>query len=199
MRIFLISILLIVIGNVGFGQAILQWNTFGNAGTETTEPSVFNDGNLSATNLTMGAGVTPVANGNRFGGSNWWDAGNTAGGNTIGEAIAGNNYFQFIVTPTAGCSVTPTSFVFSFDRSGTGPSTMVLRSSVDGFAANIGSIAVAASLNSGYTIAIPGITNVSGSITFRLYGTGASTLAGTGGFDCSATGVNVQLNGTTSC
>ena len=112
---------------------LLQWNTFGNLGTETIEPSTFNDPNLSGvTNLTQGT-ITPAANANRFGGSGWFDAGNTVAGNTLAEAVAGNDYIQFIVTPNGGFSFTPTSLVFTWDRSATGPSSVTLRSSADGF------------------------------------------------------------------
>ncbi len=184
-----------------WGQAILQWNTIGNLGTETSEPSVFNDPNLSATNLTFGAGVTPAANGNRFGGSNWFDAGNTAAGNTIAQAVAGNNYIEFIVTPTSGCSVTPTSLVFIWDKSATGPQNVALRSSADGFAANLGLVAPTAAIGVFNTITITGLTNI-GTTTFRLYGYGATNTTGTGGFDQGGSSpgiVNVQLNGSTSC
>jgi hypothetical protein len=89
MKIKLLFIALLF-STLGWGQ-LLQWNTFGNAGTEITEPSVFNNVNISATNLTQGS-ITAAANGNRFGGTNWFDAGNTAAGNTITEAVTGNNY-----------------------------------------------------------------------------------------------------------
>ncbi len=89
---------------------LLQWNTFGNAGTETTEPSVANDVNVSATNLTQGT-IMAVANANRFGGNAWWNTGNSTN-STLAEAITGSDYLQFVVTPNAGFSFTPTSFVF---------------------------------------------------------------------------------------
>ncbi|MBL0181995.1 MAG: hypothetical protein IPP96_06735 [Chitinophagaceae bacterium] len=50
---------------------LLQWNTFGNAGTETTEPSVFNNANISAANLTQGT-ITAAANA-ASGGSGWFN------------------------------------------------------------------------------------------------------------------------------
>src|SRR5690349_24998900 len=91
-----IALACICIATISNAQ-LLQWNTFGNLGTETTEPSVANDVNIAGpVNLTLGAGVTAAANGNRFGGSNWFDTGNTVAGNTLAEAIAGNNYIQFI-------------------------------------------------------------------------------------------------------
>src|SRR4051812_48002910 len=99
-----------------FGQNLLQWNTFGNAGTETTEPSVFNDTNISAASLTLGS-VTPAANANRFGGSNWFDTGDTVAGTTLAESIAGNDFIQFVVSPNAGFSFTATNLTFIWDRS----------------------------------------------------------------------------------
>lgn|GEM_PF-2901146 len=176
---------------------LLSWNTFGNAGTETTEPSTANDANLSASNLTRGAGVSGALNGDRFGGNNWFDTGDT-NPTTLTESIAGNDYIEFIVTPTAGFSFTPTSLVFSWDRSGTGPGNVALRSSTDSFAADLGSATLAASLTTGNTITISGLTNLTMATTFRLYGYGATSAAGTGGFDTATNAVNVQLNGTTA-
>ena len=196
-----IKILLIafLIANLSNAQ-LLQWNTYGNTGLETTEPSVANDANISASNLTLGAGIGSIGNANRLGGNNWFDTGNTVAGNTIAEAIVGNDYIQFIVTPNALSDFTPTALVFGWDSSATGPSNIVLRSSVDGFTTNIGSVAVAASLSgpTAYTIAISGMLNVTTATTFRIYGIGATGTGGTGGFDVGSNVVNVQLNGTTT-
>jgi hypothetical protein len=177
-----------------WGQ-LLQWNTFGNLGTEATEPSVFNDPGVSATNITKGAGITAAANANRFGGSAW--------STSLANAVANNDYLEFVVTPTLGCTFTPTSLVFGWDRSNTGPSDVTLRSSADGFVSNLGTLTgLAAALSAGNTITITGLTNI-GTTTFRLYGYGAGVLAaGTGGFDQGGSSpgvVNVQLNGSTSC
>ena len=183
----------------GYAQ-LLQWNTYGNTGTELTEPSVFNNTNISAADLTFGAGITPLGNGFRFGGTSWFDTGNTVGGNTVTEAIAGNNYIQFVVTPNFNYAFTPTSFVFSWGRSGTGPVNLALRSSVDGYTTNLGVVTGLTSLSNGNTITISGLTNLSTATTFRVYGYGGTGTGGTGGFDQSAPApgiINVQLNGTT--
>jgi len=177
-------------------EIILSWNTFGNLGTETTEPSVFNDPSFANANLTLGGGLTPAANGNRFGGSGWFDTGNTGAGNTIAESVAGNNYIQFVVTPTGGASFSATSFVFGFDRSATGPSSVTLRSSFDNFSSDLGAFTVAATQTNGNTINISGLNNLSTAITFRLYGTGATGTGGTGGFDTGSDARNVVFNGT---
>ena len=188
---------------MSFGQQLLQWNTVSNSGTETTEPSIANDPNVAPANLTQGS-ITPGSNGNRFGGSNWFNTGNTSGGNTLAEAVAGNDYIQFVVTPNAGFSFTPTSFVFKWDRSSTGPSNATLRSSADGFTSDLGSVTSMVSggtaTTTDRTITITGLNNISVPTTFRLYGYGASATTGTGGLDCAtgATAPNVVLNGTTA-
>jgi len=185
---------------IGFSEAnaqLLQWNTFGNAGTELTEPSIFNDPNISSTNLTQGT-ITAAVNTNRFGGSGWFDVGNTVAGNTLAEAITGNDYIQFIVTPNSGFSFTPTSFVFQWDRSTSGPKNVTLRSSVDGFTTDLGSLVPAAALGFSNTITISGLNNIASATTFRLYGYGATATTGTGGFDLTSNVINVQLNGTTA-
>lgn len=184
-----------------WGQ-LLQWNTLSNIGTETTEPSIANDANIAAASLTMGT-ITSASNGNRFGGSGWFNTGNTVAGNTLAEAVAGNDYIQFVVTPNSGYSFTPTSFVFKWDRSSTGPSNVTLRSSVDGFTADIGSVlgmvSGGAATSTDRTIIISGLTNITSATTFRIYGYGATATTGTGGFDCGAGSiVNVLLNGTTA-
>ncbi|MES2431936.1 MAG: InlB B-repeat-containing protein, partial [Bacteroidota bacterium] len=180
-----------------FVPTLLQWNTFGNAGTETTEPSIFNDANISATNLTQGT-ITAAGNANRFGGSGWWNTGNTVAGNTIAEAVAGNDYIQFIVTPNAGIGFTPTSFIFNWDKSASGPQNVALRSSADGYASNLGTVVPTASIGTSNTITITGLGPLTTATTFRVYGYGATATGGTGGFDIGSNVVNVELKGTTA-
>ena len=201
-KIYVFFCLLFLSGGVSYVNAqLLQWNTFGNAGTETTEPSVFNNANISAANLTQGT-ITPAANANRFGGSGWFNTGNTPAGNTLAEAVAGNDYIQFIVTPNAGFSFTPTALVFTWDRSATGPSSVTLRSSVDGFTADLGTvtgmISGGAATTTVRTITITTLSNITTATTFRLYGYGATATGGTGGFDNASSVVDVELSGTTA-
>ena len=194
-KILLVSLL---IGLNSYSQ-LLQWNTFGNAGTETSKASSFNDTNLTSSSLILGAGITPVANANRLGGQDWFDSGDTGAGTTLAESISGNDYIQFTVTPNSGFYFSLTSFVFAWDRSATGPNSVALRSSIDGYGSNIGSITgLAASQTTGNTITISGISTITTATTFRLYGYGGTGTTGTGGFDTASNVVNVQLNGTTA-
>jgi hypothetical protein len=186
-----------MLGSFLSSAQLLQWNTFGNAGTETSEPSVSNNANITSSNLTLGPGIAGAGNANRFGGSGWFNTGNT-NPSTLAEAIAGNDYIQFIVTPNVNFSFTPTSFVFNWDKSGSGPINVALRSSADGFAANLGVVAPVAGIATSNTITISGLTNITAVTTFRLYGYGGTAIGGTGGFDIGSNVVNVQLNGTTA-
>ena len=182
---------------------LLSWNTAGNLGTETTEPSVSNDVGLSAAPLTLGAGVLGAGNGNRFGGNNWFDAGNTstAPGSTLAEAILGNNFIEFTVAPLTGFQFTATSFDFIWDRSSTGPAAVALRSSIDSFTADLGQLTALPQPNPGAStftaIPIAGLNNIASATTFRLYGFNTTAITGTGGFD-TVTGTltpNVIFNG----
>jgi hypothetical protein len=183
--------------SVNSNAQLLKWKTWGNAGTETTEPSTYNDANVTSSNLTLGAGVAAVGNANRFGGNVWFDTGDT-NPTTLAESIAGNDYIQFIVTPNAGASFTPTSLVFGWDRSNTGPGTVTLRSSADGFASDLGTLNLAASQTNNNTITISGLSNLVTVTTFRLYGYNSTATGGTGGFDVGSNVENVFLYGTST-
>ncbi len=174
---------------------LLSWNTFGNTGNETSEPSVSNDPNVLPSSLTQGAGVTPTTNQHRFGGNNWFDVGDSSP-TTLAQSVAGSDYLQFTVTPASGFSFTPTSFVFSWDHSNTGPGDLTLRSSADGFTTNLGTVLGSpAAIITSNTINISGLTSLTTATTFRLYAYGGTAAAGTGGFDVANNNVNVVLNG----
>ena len=189
---------LLAVGCLSANAATLvEWNTAGNAGTETSEPSVFNIVGLQSSTLTLGPGVTAASNGNRFGGSGWFDAGNT-NPSTLAEAISGNSYIEFTITPTNGYSFSVTSFSFIWDFSSTGPKSVALFSSIDSYSTSLGSVVdMTTSTSTVRAISISGITNQVTAVTFRLYGYSATAAAGTGGFDTTSanTTPNVSLSG----
>lgn len=181
--------------------ALVTFNTLGNAGTESSEPSSSNDVGVLATELLVGPGITPAANGNRLGGNGFAGATGTPG--TLADAISGNDYFSLTVTPAADYQFTPTALTFIWDRSSTGPGNLTLRSSADGYTADLGSLSALPSGNQSATstIAISGLTNLTSAVTFRLYAYGATAATGTAGFDTFATnGVpnNVVLDGSSA-
>ncbi|MBK7097949.1 MAG: hypothetical protein IPH58_05820 [Sphingobacteriales bacterium] len=89
-----------------------------------------------------------------------------------------NDYFQFTLTPTGGRHINFSAFSYT---SGTGLDLVTvdkfaLRSSLDGYAANIGS-----PTKTGTTISLsaPQFQNITSAITFRLYAWGGGILSGT--------------------
>ena len=137
------------------------------------------DANITVSGIGRGAGITAVAAVDRYAASSW----NTA-------AIDMTAYFEFTLTPNAGCEIDFTSFVYVGQASGTGPTSFAFRSSIDGYTANIG-----APTATGTTIDLSGATyqNITTSVTFRLYGWAAS--GGGGTFSVNS----FTFNGTVTC
>lgn len=121
-------------------------------------------------------------------------------------------YYEVTVTPSSPYTLNLSDITFRVQRSGTGIRTYAVRSSVDGYAANLtASINPAnpalsvqsgnvfywntdatTSLQDGSTITLggPSFTNLSSPVTFRFYGWNAEAITGTFSID------NVIINGT---
>ncbi|HIP31161.1 MAG TPA: hypothetical protein EYG86_00220, partial [Crocinitomicaceae bacterium] len=177
--------LILLISLSGYSQ-IMTFDFNGLAGNEATAPSNFNDPNVAAGIISRGAGVNPANNGNRFNG-NGWETG------TLANAITNNHYMEFTVTPSGGCNFTVTSIAVNVQASGTGPSNMALRSSLDGYSTNLGAVAAVPSVST-FTFTQ---TAVAVAVTYRVYMYGASGGAGSGGFEGG--GNDITVNGSTNC
>lgn len=124
---------------------------------------------VTSTGIERGAGIVGNNSNDRYNATTW----NVASAEL---AISGNRYFSISLGPTSGNNINFTNFVFSSQASGTGPSTIFVRSSIDSFATDLGSPTAA-----GGTISLAGASfqNVSTATEFRVYGFGASTSLGT--------------------
>ncbi len=102
-----------------------------------------------------------------------------------------NDYFTFTITANTGYQIDFSDFTFNGQRVGFGPTSLVLRSSVDNYANNIGSVITTSTSGTNYTIDLSGtdFQNVT-DITFRLYGYNA--LMPNGQYSIN----NYQINGT---
>ncbi|MBL7952327.1 MAG: lamin tail domain-containing protein [Flavobacteriales bacterium] len=132
------------------------------------------------------------------GASGTWNANAAARIGALNTGASGSAYFEFTVDADALFSTTITSIRFGTRSTGTGPQAYTLRSSMDGFTADIlsGTIAnnSAWSLKSHSGLSISSLSG--GLITFRLYGhSGAgSPVAGTSNWridDLNVTGTSV--------
>lgn len=121
----------------------------------------------TASSANFSAGIpTRAFNGNEYFGENGWPAG----------ALDPNAYLQFSVTPNAGYQVDISSIVLRIRRSntgspaGSGPTSWALRSSIDGYAADIASNSLTHNY-ANFTVT-PGSSflNQYTTVTFRLYG-----------------------------
>ncbi|MFN0200716.1 MAG: T9SS type A sorting domain-containing protein [Bacteroidia bacterium] len=95
-----------------------------------------------------------------------------------------NKYFEFTINPNNGFVVNFSEISFFAQRSATGSSGWVLRSSIDGYVANLGSGTVplafaAPAFTTGSLTSNASLQGVSTAITFRLYGVSASGTSGT--------------------
>jgi hypothetical protein len=105
-------------------------------------------------------------------------------GSWPGGGIDMNAYLEFSVTPTAGHTVTVSSVVMQIRRSttgssGAGPNNWSLRSSLDGYSADLGNGVLSMNSTPATTVSL-GIAfiNLSSKVTFRLYGYNATVSSG---------------------
>jgi len=117
-------------------------------------------GNLTVSGIGIGTGISGNAGNNRYNATNW----NTS-------ALDANDYFSFTLTPSAGFQINFSDFLYTGQASGTGPTSIAIRSSADSYTANIGTPTIA-----GTTISLSAAAyqNVNSSITFRVYAWGGS-------------------------
>ncbi|WP_181456877.1 choice-of-anchor D domain-containing protein [Flavobacterium lacus] len=160
-------LLVLFMSAFSWGQSIFT-NPITGTNPDTANP--YTTGQVVAPNLTVsgigrGAGVAGNNANDRYNANSW----NTA-------AIDLTAYFEFILTPAPGYQIDFVSFVYTGQASGTGPTSVAFRSSVDGYTSNIGTSTVAGTTISLTAAAYQGITS---EIRFRIYGWGASAAAGT--------------------
>ncbi|HMT30812.1 MAG TPA: hypothetical protein PKD91_16185, partial [Bacteroidia bacterium] len=174
---------------------ILAWQ-FGSPaslGNEATYSATTLDANLNSSSLSRGSGVTATALGRAFSATNF-DVGGTKA-----TAISNNEYFQFTVNASTGCSVSLSTLDARLRRSGaTSPNTYIWQFSKDGINfTDIGSDISFTSTVDGVdqaTIILSGITELQNvpttkTITFRLYAWGGSNTGSTFAIGRFGTGV----------
>ncbi len=191
MKSVLIAFILFVITPGLTTAQILTFDFVGLAGNEATANSNSNDPNISTSVISRGAGLTASGNGNRFNATSW------ALG-SIANAVTGNDYMEFTITPNPGCNFTISSIQIQIQRSSTGPSAVALRSSLDGFTTNLDAeypiIDNTGTQSFIFTFAHTGIATAT---TYRFYMYAEAT-GGSGGIGDGA-GNDIIVNGSTNC
>jgi hypothetical protein len=121
--------------------------------------------NLTVSGIGRGSGLSGNTGSGRYNATSW-----------SLSSLDANDYFTWTLTPNSGFEIDLNSFVYTGQRSTTGPSSFAFRSSLDSFASNIGSPSA-----TGATISLSAASfqNITAPITFRLYAWGGSNAAGT--------------------
>jgi len=191
--------------------AALFTYTFADVTTSSSSSAGGAAGNLTFSSFTAsGVGADSTATGVfSFSG---WTTGATNASDSFGHGLNASDYFEFTITPDAGFQFSLTSLDFSAGRTTTGPRQFAIRSSADGFASNlVPSVAddhesvvatnvvqftdnTATALYSGNAINLNGasFTDVTSSLTFRIYAFNAESTAGAFRVD------DFAINGTVS-
>lgn len=159
--------------NIILGQ-ILTFEFAGIAGSEVSQPSNSNDPNLGGSTITRGTGLTASGNTDRFNATSWATT-------SIENAVTGNDYMEFTITPNSGYQFTISSIVVQWQRSATGNTAIALRSSVDGYVSNLDGIKNVVDNTSTQTFTwIFSQANSTIPVTYRFYSYAEAT-TGTGG------------------
>ncbi len=173
---------------------LIGWNVNGLVGTEESVVAAYAAPNVvSTTLLSRGVGITTNATANAYNSASW----TTPTNSTVVNAIASNDYYSIRIIADPGYTLDLTNFVYRNTRSSTGPSNITLRTSADGFSSDVASWVVTATVANDISTAlnITGVTD----IELRIYGSGASSAAGTlrvaDGGNHGATGIDLAVFG----
>ena len=176
-----------VSANEAQGQ-ILTFEFSAVAGNEATADSNYADANLNASTISRGAGLTASANAERFNATSWALT-------SIANAVSGNDYMEFTITPKAGYQFSVSSIVVQWQRSLTGNTAISLRSSVDAYSTDLDAVKSVTdnALTQTFTWTFAQ-ANSSSPVTYRFYSYAEGT-TGTGGPGDGA-GNDIVVNGT---
>lgn len=181
---------------------VIAWELSGLTGT-TAGPvnSSTSASGVGTGSLSRGTGLTATSAGGAFSSSGWYSSSTVT---TLADAIANNDFYQFTI-PITGGTATLTGVSFFLQASNTGPGTVALRSSADNYASDLGTASVPTTSTLRTITFSSALTNLSSTVTFRLYGYGttanpSSTPGGGGtlriGSSPTASANDIEVSGT---
>jgi hypothetical protein len=150
---------------------IVRYDLAGAAGNQLSQAPASTASNITGLNITRGAGLTRTAATDSF---------NSAGFEGTAAAPSSNEYVEFGFTVDAGYTVNLNNLKIGTRSSNTGPGTIGLFSSVDGFGSALISITLqsGATTNLLTTIDLSNLVNLTGTIGFRFYEIGNTAANG---------------------
>ena len=165
-----IGLLFAAISWTGAHADVISTNPITGTNPSTDNPYVTGlsgNANISASGIGRGTGITASSANDRYSAKSWTTTG----------LLDTNDYYTFTLDANDGYEFDFDSFVYTGTASASGPTAFALRSSLDGFTANIGSPTA-----TGTTIVLTAsqFQNLTTPVEFRLYGYDAD--GGTGTF-----------------
>ncbi len=121
---------------------------------------------LTVSGIVRGPGIVGASANDRYSANTW--------GTTVFDAT---KYFEFVLTPNAGYRIDLKNFIYTNQKSSTsGPTTILMRSSVDSFTANIGSLSASTTATTATVdLSAAAYQQLTSAVTFRIYGFGATS------------------------
>ncbi len=147
----------------GFSGALVTFDLGVQPGNEATAAPMSSATDVTGGALARASALTAVAGSGSINASNW----------AMGASADPTRYFTFSLTVASGCTLSLTSLAIDVHASGTGPATIDVATSADGFATH------GASVSGTGTATVSLAAQGSRSIEVRVYGYGASATAGT--------------------
>ncbi|HEX2607403.1 MAG TPA: T9SS type A sorting domain-containing protein [Flavisolibacter sp.] len=168
-------------------QQVIKFSFEGSNGDEASWPSSYQTTGIQQSAITRGSGITASANADRFNSKDW----------TTSANIDLNDYLEFTITPQPGVGFTVSDITIQHQRSSSGPTQFVIRTSRDAFAANATNIVTIPDVNtlqsSSFSFIAPVTT--SSPLTIRIYAFSAELANGTWGPGESLDGQDMQVAG----
>lgn len=181
-----ITLLLLLIYTFGYTQEIASYSSLSNS---ACSGSINNDANISVNGICRGSGVNENTGGT-YNSNNW----------TSATSLDPNDYLEWSLTPNSNYQVSLTTLDLRYDRSPSGPSQLEIQIDTgSGFSVIFTDNTVDDLGENNSGIDLSSFTNITNTITFRLYAYNASSTAGT--FDIeeyTATNKGIIVNGTVS-
>ena len=175
--IYITTLLLLFSINNVLGQSIWENPIDGeNPSPSTSNP--FTSGDITDPNITVsgigrGSGISGNDANNRYNANGWSISSNLS--------TSDNDYFEFTLTPNSGYQINFYSFVFTSQKSSTGPTTFTVRSSRDSYTTDIIIPITAESTATESSIDLTSATfqSITDAVTFRVYAWSANATTGT--------------------
>jgi hypothetical protein len=173
-----------------WADTLIAWDFAGYTGEEATGEAEVAHAFLAKTDssflIRRGPGIQDAPNNDRFNANNWTEA-------DLPSAIDQGDYFEWELYPIPGSVLQLTSITLQIERSSTGPSCFILRSSLDGFSEDLGSWEITTS-SQNITVDLTSLPVIESRLIFRFYGYGNTYTAGSAGFE--GPGKDVIVEGT---